>query len=85
MRKGARRRNVGPPHAQVQIDLPSMVLRHEKDRRRILSEQLNEAVRRLARLLDDTRCEDRGGGSQELHQLLGQARRNEPGRCICQF
>ena len=36
-----------------QIRLPSMVLRHEKDRRRILSEQLNEAVRRLARLLDD--------------------------------
>ena len=36
-----------------QIRLPSLVLRHEKDRRRILSEQLNEAVRRLARLLDD--------------------------------
>ena len=36
-----------------QVRLPSMVLRHEKDRRRILSEQLNEAVRRLARLLHD--------------------------------
>ena len=30
-----------------------MLLQHEKDRRRILSEQLNEAVRRLTRLRDD--------------------------------
>ena len=36
-----------------QVRLPSKLPQHEKDRGRIPSEQLNEAVRRLTRLLDE--------------------------------